>query len=215
MGIKIYVSITTILDNWQQMIRDINKLNITEACFFPTSVIPKYRPQIYRALEKSCLKRIPLVHLKTDFTLDELHYFQDRWQTRFFNIHSKKQYPLENDLSSRKDAVLMENSSVHHDNEPGEWGGLCLDFSHLEIARHYHPNLFSQTQISINKYPIKAAHLGAFHCDPRKTEHLYTELSQFDYLKQYKHYFPELCALELENSIPQQLAAKEYLEQIL
>jgi hypothetical protein len=41
-------------------------------------------------------------------------------------------------------------------------------------------------------------------------------LADFDYLKNYpRKYFPPIIALELENSLKEQLQAKEYIEKIM
>ncbi len=48
----------------------------------------------------------------------------------------------------------------------------------------------------------------------RFDHHLYKNLSELDYLKRYQEFLPEFVALEVENTLSEQLEAKKYIEKI-
>ena len=68
----------------------------------------------------------------------------------------------------------------------------------------------------LNRVLKKETHLNVSKKITRYDSHNFENLSEFDYLKKYpKNYFSNLIALELENSIKEQLVAKEYIIDIL
>ena len=55
--------------HWKKQLQEINQLGIKEIALFPTTLKPKARKNLYKELEKSCIKKIKLVHLRDeDFT---------------------------------------------------------------------------------------------------------------------------------------------------
>ena len=76
----------------------------------------------------------------------------------------------------------------------------------------------------IEKYPIGCNHISCVgnklrKCDEgrdRYDKHFVEDLSDFDYLKRYpKKYFSSVVALEIENSIKDQLKAIKYISRII
>lgn len=68
---------------------------ITEAENFKLDTIPlfferlktKEREKVYARLEKSSIKKIPLVHIREDMSTRELDFFKKKYQTKYFTIH--------------------------------------------------------------------------------------------------------------------------------
>ena len=222
LGKKIYPSITTTFNSdWREQIKEVKKLSLKEVCLFLTCSKLKERKEIYGLLKKTKIKKIPLVHLRTDMELWELDYLIKNYHTEAFNIHSKTDYPLNYDYSKYKDIIYIENVYNCFDKkELKNFGGICLDLSHLENDRILNKKRFDCNKKIIKKYRIGCNHISTIkkniHIDrsgeKRFSSHNLGNLSEFDYLKQYpSDYFSPIIALELENSIKEQLLAKDYI----
>ena len=147
----------------------------------------------------------------------------ERWQAGFFNHHAPSSYPLENDISKYFSKLYIENTEVPlTDKELTGKAGICLDFSHLEDARLSAPKIFEQWLKACSKYPVGCGHISAVGQEswtsndpkdfPRYSQHAFKDLSEFDYLANYPlSLFPEIIAIELENSLEDQLKVKEYI----
>jgi len=130
------------------------------------------------------------------------------------------------DYSKYRDRIFIENIFYFFDEKELDYfGGICLDFAHLENDRLLENKRFEATLKMIEKYPIGVNHISVIKKEThqnvskkitRYDSHNFENLSEFDYLKKYpKNYFSNLIALELENSIKEQLVAKEYIIDIL
>ncbi len=101
---------------------------------------------------------------------------------------------------------------------------ICADFAHLENSRQYMPNEYNAVMQIMSEYPIGCAHLSAIRTEPhrgsnngklRVDTHVCAELSEFDYLKSYQEFLPEIMAIELNNDLKTQLKVREYLFDLL
>lgn len=214
---KVLVSVTTISQKHEEKLQEINELNIKEAAFFPTCLNFKQRQEFYKELEKSTLKRIPVVHLRDDMTPEEVEYLKKRFRTKRFNIHSKKQKPLFYNLSKFRKRIYVENhnSGQIESQELKDYRGICLDVSHLEDARLKtgEKNIFKYYINLLEKYKIGFSHVSAIR--NKESTHEFKNLSEFDYVLRYLKYLPKYLALELENPIKEQLKAQAYIKKIL
>jgi hypothetical protein len=223
---RVYPTITTISQKaYFNKIREVAKLGLREVCFFPTMVGFEERKKICKLLVKTSVKYIPLVHLRNDCRPEEIKYFMVKYKTRHFNIHSQNRHPLQYDLAAYKKFIYLENSHQSPvKGEVGRWAGICLDFAHLEDLRLRQKNIFSRYWRLTKKHYIGCAHLSAIKIKPSLNlddgqliydSHYFQNLSEFDYLKRYRKILPVIGAIELENSIAEQLTVKAYLEKIL
>jgi hypothetical protein len=156
---------------------------------------------------------------------EEFSSLIDNFGTRYFNIHSQKEFPCKYDLSPFRKIILVENNIKLFDEEEAEaCGGICLDVSHLESHRLVKPDLYQKTVAMLEKYPVKANHISAVLKNPpreakdanSRSRHYLSDLTELDYLKKYpKKYFGEFIAIELENDLKTQLKAKSIIEDIL
>jgi predicted nucleic acid-binding protein len=226
---KILPTITTITgSNWKDKIREIRELKIEEIALFPTCLNKEQRKTLYELLKQTSVKRIPFVHLRTDMDVEELEFLAKEYDTAIFNVHSEREYPIPKEwLVKFKELICIENTHTPLDeNEVKNFAGICLDVAHLENLRILEPDKYAQQMEIINKFPIKCNHISAIKkefsfIDEKKRKlaydsHFMDNVFELDYLKNYPvKYFSEYCAIELENSISDQLEAIEYINRIL
>lgn len=210
----------------KEKLKEANELGLTEIAFFPTEMTFQQRRNFYKHLEKSSIKKIPCLHLRSDMKKKEINWLIKTYRIKFLNIHSRSSiYPFECDLSFCKNKVYVENSSTPLAfEEVVQLAGVCLDFAHLENNRRLKPDWYQKNQAVIKKTKIGWGHLSAiktktYSCPETgkltHESHHFSSLSEFDYLKRYVSILPSVLALELENSLKEQLQAKEYIEKIL
>lgn len=223
-------AITTIGDNpgslWKDKIKEATELGLKKTAVFLTCLSECQRRDFYCLLEKSSIKEVPFVHIRSDMSPSELGYFEKKFKTKVFNTHSSKQYPLKHDLKEYRKKLFIENTFPWDEKEIKEFAGVCLDFSHLKDAELLRPNDYENNLKVLRKYSIGCNHISAlnekvvyFESEEGKTpfysSHIFTNLSQFDYLKQYpKEFFSRYCAIELENSLKEQIKAIDYIYEI-
>lgn len=225
---KILVSLTTAYNpEWREAIEDLDRLGIKEIACFPTGAGPKERREMYRLLEASNIKSIPHVHVRDDMEKWELDFFKDKYGTRLFNIHP---WPVFKDFLDKhadyKEFFFVENMDyVVEDFESylELSSGLCIDFSHWHdfgvLLAH---ETYKDFKKYLERYPVGCAHISAISKAPNDngynichSSHEYTVLAEFDYLRDYLEYLPDMTSIELTNSIEEQLAVKKYLENML
>lgn len=229
----IYPSIVTTDGNHLEKLEEAIKLGLKDVCFFATQLSLEGRKDFYRLLEKSTIKYIPLVHIKDDMELWELDYFIKNFQTELFNCHPQAEHKLKNNLTKYRKRIFVENTFFPLDeNDVRLFGGICIDFSHLETMRHSKPDTYNLYLQFIEKYHCGCGHvsaegkissssvlrkfpkyfsfLGKF-LKNKYSAHFLKDLKDLDYLKRYQKYFPSIMALELENSLEEQLKIIAYL----
>ncbi len=231
---KILVSLTTLaeiseinLSNWRSKIEEIKNFNLTEIALFLTGIEKKERKELYKALEKTPVKSIPHVHLRTDMATEELEYLAKKYDVKAFNLHSTAEWPLQYDYRKYFSMIYLENTwEIPNENELKKIGGLCVDFAHWEAKRLEKDQKYcDEMEKIIQKYKIGCSHISAIKKEPTpivvnatKKEfdsHILENLDEYDYLKIYKKYLPKYISIELENPIKEQLEAKKHIEDLI
>jgi len=223
---QILPTITTITDSaWLKKVAEVKKLKLKEVCLFLTCLDKGQREKLYALLLETDLKRIPFVHLRSDMSPEELAFLVRVYQTKIFNVHTKKEYTPLHDYGKYKKIICIENVYQPFDEEEiKEFGGVCLDLSHLESDRLLRPDSYQRIIKFLKKYPPECSHVAAVRKKPfldengyqRYSTHTLTDLSDLDYLKRYPlEYFGSVAAIELENTIEEQLKAKEYISTLI
>ena len=216
---RIYLGITGEKNSdWQSKLKEINRFGIKEAAVFLERFKKPQRDNLCRMLLRTFVKKVPLVHLREDNTKDEIKFFIDNFETRHFNIH-EDHFNLLNRWEGYWDKLYLEmnyDSKIPKDVKVGQIGGVCVDLSHLKsaIARGSEEAYY----IFIRKNNIKFAcnHLNGYSSLKNRDLHTVSSLKDFDYLTTLpKYVFGEIIALEVENSIKEQIEFKEYLTKIL
>ena len=223
---KILPTITTISRGlWRNKIEEAKKLRLKEVFVFLTAINKKERKEFYKLLEKTEIEKIPFVHIRTDMELSELDYLVKNYKTEVFNIHTEEQYPFGYDCSKYKKIISIENQTAFRlkEKEIKNYAGICLDFTHLENVRLTDKKAYQHDIKVIEKYPIKCNHISAIKKYPyskknkvKYDSHHLEDLSELDYLKRYPaNYFSSFIAIELENSIQEQLKIRDYIFDLL
>lgn len=226
MNKKVLISITTIGNkNWRQQIGQLKTHGIKELALFLSILEPNEREKCYKLIEKLGDVSIPFIHVRQDMPETEFDYLSSHFKSKLFNTHSQQEWPFLYDVGKYKKQILLENSGVlPSDDEMKEFGGLCLDISHLENDRLMHPEKYNLIVSYIEKFPLLATHVSAIQTKPHlniRNEYTYEShfaesLDQLDYIKRYpQNYFGRYTAIELQNDIPFQLEAKKYIEKII
>jgi hypothetical protein len=226
---KIFPTIVTTaynhsFSNYLEKIKEADVLGIRELCFFPTALEKEERKKAYQALGKSKIRKIPFVHLRHDTEPEEVEFFIKRFGTKVFNIHFSPHF-LSEEWSKYRKKIYLENTVYPwKEEEIKNFAGVCLDFSHLEDFRLLYPAGFRENIRILEKYPCGCGHISAVNSNPKYaaefdlnyySQHYFESLADFDYLKNYpRKYFPPIIALELENSLEEQLEARDYILKI-
>jgi len=226
---KILVSLTTLDSNWRDRVKEIDELGIKEIAFFATGIGIKQRKELYKLLEATGLEKISVVHIRHDFEAWEFDYLIEKYKTEVFNTHADR-VGEELIAASKKHfkKIYLENTKDTPDSRLGLldiFAGICLDISHWENYGKLLklPNYKKMLKL-LKKYKVGFCHISAImnkpvfdkkHNNWDYASHYLHDLSELDYVKKYKKYLPELCAIELDNSFKEQLEARKYIEKLL
>lgn len=231
---KILPSITTHGkpgSHWEDKLRELPILGIKEVALFVTGLSPDERTYCFGELEKVHAVHpftIPFVHAVSSMQEYEYRYLQKVFKTQAFNLHPEKQYPPEYPLSADiRRSIFIENTEYYLPfgyNEIAGYAGMCVDVSHLEDTRRSCPELFPEYISFIEKIQIGANHISASFDDPSGSyvgksyfsNHIAKVAEDFKYLKELPaSVFGPLCAVEVENSLTEQLTFLPYIIEII
>lgn len=233
MKTKILVSLTT-LDNpdWQRNLADLKRFGIKEFAIFPNCINSREeRMELFESVIRELGQvSIPFSHIRADMHPDEIDFMVKNFNTKAVNIHPTSEWPTTYDLSNYKDIIYVENAGPAFwngltDKDIEGFAGVCLDLSHLESVRL---QKVAGYDVNINiskKYKIGANHMSAMtdkltevpqYNSATYDNHYLSDLKEMDYIKQYyPKYFGPYAAIELKNSIEDQIKIKDYVEKML
>ncbi len=212
-------------DRIPSFIDGLSRFGIGEIALFPTCLAADERSALYAELERLPGLRIPHVHIRSDMDEAELDFLVGRFGAQAFNIHPRASSHPFPDLPERFKAMsYVEN--VEEPPEPGEFaglGGLCPDFSHWANALAFGRAAYDRRMRDlVTALPIGCCHLSALRLGVPNAwhgeydHHEYASLADLDYLASYAAFMPlHWASLELENSLQEQLAARDYLTRLL
>jgi hypothetical protein len=220
---------TTSGSNLKEKMREVGDLNLEEVALFLTCLNKEQRKNLYEMIKKSPIKRIPFVHLRDDMDVSELEFLAKTYDTRIFNTHSERLFKIDNEwLVKYRELICIENTpdAELDENEIKKYGGICLDFAHLENTRLLNMERYKREVEVLSKFPIKCNHVSAIKkefsfVDKKKRtlqydSHHLDDVSELDYLKNYPvSYFSDYCAIELDNKLSEQLEAIEYINEFM
>jgi hypothetical protein len=216
---RIYPSITGFNNNdWQKQLDEVNELKLAEVAVFLSAFDKKERNHLYKFLLKSPIERVPLVHLRDDSDGTDIEFFVKNFRTEYFNIHERFFKTL-NQWKGYWDKIYLEmnyDNTVIKDVDIKKIAGFCIDFSHFKTAIARGTEEASYIFSRKDNLKFICNHLNGY--DPIKNEdkHTVTDLNDFDYLTTLpKYVFGNVIALEVYNSIKEQLGFKEYLVKLL
>jgi hypothetical protein len=207
---------------WREKIGEVIELKIPQLGLFVTGLSNSERKECIRML---CYIReqhyftIPFVHAVSDMDDSEYRLLREVFKTEWFNLHPLREFPLKQKLSAEtRSRILIENSCFVEPLRSSDlegFAGLCIDLSHLEDARLAMPDCYQQNLEMCSKYPVLANHISGIKAfanrvhkhQPAHSDHMISELTELHYLNQLpSSAVSPLAALELENSLQQQLS---------
>ncbi len=225
MKTKFYPTITTLSNSHFDKIVEAENLDLKKLCVFFTKLDPEERKIFFKELDKSNIQEIPFAHIRGDFREDEINFLKKRFKTKYFNIHSEEQHPILYDYGPLKKQIFIENTMYKfRDNEINDYAGMCLDVSHLEndrLTKSWAYPYFSELLKSMGSKCGHASAIGKYreYCpvaeSKRYDNHFFKNNQDFDYLLRYKNILPEIVALEVENSLEEQVEAIKYINKLL
>jgi len=224
--IKVLLGITTTFgSDWEAKIKELKKLRLQEVAIFLTCLNKAQRMEFYRLIGETGIREIPFVHARGDMEPWELDYLITNYKTQAFTLHTIREYPRFYDYKNFKDKIFIEN--VYHvfdEKEINNFGGICLDISHMENDRLSRKENFKANEKFLEKVKIGCNHVSAIKNLSFKDSrgfatfscHMLKNKLEMDYLKNYPlKYFSSIVALELENSIKEQLKIRDYVLKII
>lgn len=217
---RILVSITGYKEkDWKSKLEEIEKHKITRIALFLEMFRKQQRSKIYSALLTSNIKEIPLVHIRNDMTKQELEFISKNFKTECFNIHENSFKHLEQWNGFYKKLFLEMNYDNHIPKKVNlnKIGGFCIDLSHFKAAEKKQSKDFEYiTKRKKEKKYFKCNHLNGYSYKKNIDLHTIKSLKDFSYLKTLpKFLFGKYIALEVNNSIAEQLKFKKYVMKLL
>jgi len=206
-------------NGWKRKLREIKKYHIKRFTLFIEEIPIKKRKKLYKYLSKMEIEEIPLVHIRKDTTKEELEFFRKNYKTKYFTIHEDHFLDLNKWKGFHKDLYVEFNNDnfVSKEVKVEKIGGFCIDLSHFkrEETSKSKEFYYITKRKKIKKY-FACNHLNGYSYKKNKDIHYPLKLKQFEYLKELPNYlFGKVIALEMYNSIKQQLKDKEYLINLL
>ncbi|MDD3046402.1 MAG: hypothetical protein PHH88_01895 [Candidatus Pacebacteria bacterium] len=207
--------------DWKSKLEEIEALKIKEVCLFLEFYDKEKREEIYRALLNSKIKSIPLVHIRHDMIKEELKFLKHQYKTKYFTIHeiNFEQDDLLKWKGFYKNLCLEMNfdNYVSSKVKVEKIDGFCIDLAHFKVAKEMQNKDFEYV---FNKRKFKkyfdCNHLNGWDKKTNCDMHTINSLKDFDYLKTLPNFlFGKVIALEVFNSIKEQLEFKKYLIEVL
>lgn len=215
---RILLGITGEKEAWEEKLNDINKLGIAEVALFLERFDQTQRKKIYRAILDSSLKNIPLCHIRNDMEIEELVFMEEKFKTKYFTIHEGSFSFLDKWPGFNKKLYLEmdANNYISQKVIVEKIGGFCVDFSHFKMAQTQWTKEFDYTYFKKEKIKFGCNHLNGYDEEKNDDMHVVKSLKDFDYLKTLpKFLFSKVIALEMDNSISQQIKFRKYLVNLL
>ena len=217
---KIYLGITGRKEkDWRDKLLEIERLGIQEVALFLECYKTTQRKKIYKALEESCVKKIPLVRIRRDMGKWELKYLCDKYNNPCLTIHEDHFDRLRDWRGFYKYLYLEMNKDnfVSKKVDVERIGGFCIDFSHFKSAEEKWSREFEYTmQRRKKKGMFVCNHLNGYSYEKNTDIHLVDSLDQFEYLKTLPEFvFGDVIAIETWNSIKDQIKFKKHVLKLL
>lgn len=218
---KILVSITGKEEKeWQDKLQEIEKLGIKECALFLELYKKEEKQKIYKALLQSPIKNIPLVHIRHDMKKDELEFLQKNFKTKYFTCHEENfvHHDVEHWKGFYKSIYLEMNfdNFVSKKVMVEKIGGFCIDLAHFKCGLEELSKDFKYVFKRRDKKLFVCNHLNGWNPEKNIDMHTIHSLRDFNYLKTLPRFvIGKVIALEMFNSIKEQLVFKKYLETLV
>lgn len=204
--------------DWKEKLKEVEKFNIDTIAVFLSRFDEQERDNFYRFLEKSKIKKIPLVHIRDDTSPEEINYFKERYGTRYFNIHEHNFSQIDQWQENLKDLYLeMDYSnSIEKNVIVRKIGGFCIDLAHfmgaIERGSEEAVYIFNHKDSAF----FDCNHIGGYCQEKMQDMHYIDKKERFDYLRKIPEYvLGKVMSLEVDNPIEEQIEFREYIIKLL
>jgi hypothetical protein len=217
---NIYVGLTGRVEaDWRAKMEEINRRKLSAVALFLEFYRKSEREKIYQALEKSSVKKIPLIHIRNDMIKDELKYLCDKYNNPCLTIHENSFDKL-SEWNGYHQHLFLEmnyNNNIPKNVDISKIGGFCVDLSHFKSAEEKWSKEFEFTLKQRNKRNIFVCnHLNGYDYKNNTDLHTISSLDEFNYLKTLPNFvFGDIIALEVLNPIKEQLKYREHIIKLL
>jgi hypothetical protein len=199
-------------------IAELSKLQLTTAALFLERLEPGDRQLVYAGLKVSGVTRIPLVHLRSDMTREEIKNLAHDYRVKYFTIHEDyfkvikhwRGFYRQLYLEMSTDDYVAPNVRVE------KIGGFCVDLAHyqkqLTLANRDYRYVYERRQ---HHKLFACNHVSGYDQQINMDLHLVKSTRDFAYLKALPPFlFGRLLAMEVDNSIKEQLRYIAYIESL-
>lgn len=216
---NIYLSLTgKTQKEWKEKIEEINELKLDTIALFVECYKKDQREKIYEALDKSNIKKVPLIHIRNGMRKSELKYLCKKYNYPCLTIHESAFDNLEKWRGYYKYLYLEMNNDnyVSSKVDINRIGGFCIDLSHFKKSEESWSKDFLYTLENKNKKIFRCNHISGYSHKRNKDIHTVISSKQFDYLKTLpKFLFGDIIAIETFNSISEQIKFKKYILKLI
>ncbi len=215
----ITVSITGNKDiHWQSKLAEIEKFKIDRASLFLEQFSTKIqRKKIYKAILESRIKEIPLIHIRNEMDKDELSFLLKKFKNPYLTIHESgfKYFKKWGGLHRNLYLEMNYDNKISGNVDVKKIGGFCVDLAHFKTSEERWTKEFLY-ESSKNKRYFRCNHLSGFSFKDNRDVHLPKSKKDFNYLKTLpKFIFGDVIAIEIYNSIAEQLEFKKHIIKLL
>lgn len=217
---RVFVSITGCTEqHWKDKLKEINKFKIPKVALFLTRWNKKQKQKIYKALLKSKIKEIPLVHLRHDMLKDEVKFLAKNFKTKYFTIHEES-FKIMHKWKGFYKKLFLEmdyNNFVSKSVNVNKIGGFCIDLAHFKADEEKWSKEFEYIikRRNVTRY-FACNHISGYSPEKNRDKHTVESAKDFNYLTSLpKFLFGKVLAVEIDNNIAQQLKFKKYIVRLL
>lgn len=202
---------------WETKIKDIKKYKITRFALFLEEIERRYRKKLYRKLLNNNFD-IPFVHIREDVDKEELEFLSKNFKTEYFNIH-ETHFHLLKEWNGFHENIYLElnyDDYIPKNVDINKIGGFCINLSHFKASEKKQSKEYKYV-IKRKNYKSKFVcnHLNGYSYKNNSDMHQVSGVKDFDYLINLpKFVFGKIIALEMYNSISEQLKFKRYLTKL-
>ena len=216
---KLIVSITgRKKKDWQNKLKEINHYQIKEVGLFLEIFSSRERAGLLEELKNSCVKKIPLVHIRSDTTKKEIACLKKNFQSKYFTIHESHFHILKQWRGFYKDLYLEMNTDdrVAKYVNVEKIGGFCIDFAHFKKEVTKQTKEYRYIVEEMGKVKFVCNHVSGYSYSRNTDLHTVKSARDFDYLATLPHnLFGRVMAFEYFNSIKEQLKYQKLLKKSL
>ncbi len=200
--------------DWQEKLNEIRQYGVTEVALYMEYFTPRQRTGLFNELVNSPIKKIPLVHIQTNTTKQEIKFLKQRFGSKYFTIHEAHFPILERWQGYYRDLFLETNfdDAIAPYVDVKKIGGFCIDLAHYKVAVTKQVKEYRYTVEEINNVGGICNHLSGYSPKTNLDNHFATNIRDFDFVYSLpRNIFGNVIALEVFCSIHKQLQFQRIL----